>query len=124
MGHNHPPKQLQTASDILIVAGKDPMNGLDHSLIHEAQKFVAGDNVHYVKTWIFCYETSAQHSKRRERYGKLLRDFVSTKRLILAARAEALLARSCSNNLRDVSDALNRVIDDAFQERRENRRCV
>jgi predicted acyltransferase (DUF342 family) len=63
------------------------MADLDHSLIHQARQWITGANVHYVKTWLFCYETSNPDSARRERYEKLLRDFVTSKKLILAARA-------------------------------------
>ena len=61
-------------------------SGLDHSLIYQARKFITGANVHYVKTWIFCYETSEPESEGRRRYEKLLREFVATRNLILAAR--------------------------------------
>jgi hypothetical protein len=88
------------------------MSGLDYSLIHEAQRYITGDNVHYVNTWIFCYQTSMPDSAQRERYGKLLREFVVTKRLTMAARVEAVLARRHSKNVRSLSDVLNRQIDE------------
>jgi hypothetical protein len=63
------------------------MTGLDHSLIYEARKFITGENVHDVRTWIFCYENSLSDSNGHERYEKLLREFVAIKRLKMAARA-------------------------------------
>jgi len=66
---------------------------LDYSLIYEARKFITGANVHHVKTWIFCYETSQPQSARRQRYEILLRDFVASKQLIAATRIRAELAR-------------------------------
>ena len=62
------------------------MTGLDHSLIYEARKFITGANVHDVKTWIFCYENSPSDSNGHERYEKLLREFVATKRLTVMRR--------------------------------------
>ena len=49
---------------------------IDHELIFAARRFITGANVHYVKTWVFCYETSLPGSPRRERYEALLRDLV------------------------------------------------
>jgi hypothetical protein len=64
------------------------MSRLDHSLIHDARKFINGANVHNVRTWIFCYEISEPNSSERERYKKLLREFVGTERLELVARTK------------------------------------
>ena len=68
------------------------MRCLDHSLLHEVRKFVTAANVHRVKTWIFCYETSEPNSSCRQRYEDLLREFVNTKRLLIGARIQARLA--------------------------------
>ena len=68
-------------------------SGLDHSLIYQARKFVDGANLHYVNTWIFCYETSEPQSARRDRYGKLLREFVASRNLLLATRMQVELGR-------------------------------
>ena len=68
------------------------MSDLDHSLLCQARKFVTGANVHYVKTWVFCYETSAPDSPQRQRYDKLLREFAA-KNLSLAVHMQAKLAR-------------------------------
>jgi hypothetical protein len=59
---------------------------IDCLLIHQARKFITAANVHFVKTWIFCYETSAPNSPRRERYETLLHDFVASNTLLRAAR--------------------------------------
>jgi hypothetical protein len=68
------------------------MPNLDHSLLYEARKFITAANVHRVKTWIFCYETSKPNSSRRKRYEQLLREFVNTKRLTVATRIFAKFA--------------------------------
>jgi hypothetical protein len=60
------------------------MPELDHSLIYQARKFITGANVHYVKTWIFCYETSQPQTSTRGRYESLLRIFVASNNLLLA----------------------------------------
>jgi hypothetical protein len=64
------------------------MPKVDNFLAYQARKFITGANVHYVKTWIFCYETSVPGSARRERYEKLLRDFVTSNALIRAAQEQ------------------------------------
>jgi hypothetical protein len=92
------------------------MADIDHCLIHEARRFVTGENVHYVKTWIFCYETSKPHSERRERYEKLLRDFVMTKRLNLVVRSQAAEARAHSKKICRLSDVFNALIDNAARQ--------
>jgi hypothetical protein len=76
------------------------MQSLDHSLLHEARKFVTAANVHCVKTWIFCYEISEPNSPSRQRYEKLLREFVNTKRLLIAIRIHAKLAGGRGKRLR------------------------
>jgi hypothetical protein len=68
------------------------MPSLDHSLLHEARKFITAANVHRMKTWIFCYETSEPNSSQRKRYERLLREFVNTRRLTVAARIHAKFA--------------------------------
>jgi hypothetical protein len=62
------------------------MSGLDHSLIYDARKFINGANVHYVGTWILCYEISTPDSAVSQRYEALLRDFVATKKRMQAAK--------------------------------------
>ena len=64
----------------------DAMPEVDCLLIHQARKFITSANVHYVKTWIFCYETSQPGSVRRQRYEDLLHEFVASRTLLLAAR--------------------------------------
>jgi len=54
---------------------------LDHSLIHEARKFLDGANVHDLTTWISFYETSQPNTMRRDRFEQVLRIFVATRRL-------------------------------------------
>ena len=84
---------------------------LDHSLLYQARKFITAANVHCVKTWIFCYETSAPHSEHRQRYEKLLREFVALKTALLGARAYAELARRRSNRAYAKAESLDREIE-------------
>jgi hypothetical protein len=60
------------------------MPNVDYSLIHQARKFITGENVHNVNTWIFCYENSQQPCQMR--YEQLLREFVATNNLLLSFR--------------------------------------
>ena len=62
------------------------MSDIDHSLIHQARKFITGENVHHIKTWIFCYETSEPGSVRSVRYETLLREFVASNTLLATAK--------------------------------------
>ena len=62
---------------------------LDHALLYHARKFITAANVHYVKTSIFCYEISAPYSEYRQRYERLLRQFVGSQNRLLAARTHA-----------------------------------
>ena len=61
------------------------MTCIDHSLIYNASKFITGANAHLVGTWIFCYRTTPQ-SQLRDRFEKLLREFVAANNLLLASR--------------------------------------
>jgi hypothetical protein len=90
------------------------MRGLDHSLLHQARNLVTGANVHRLKTWIFCYETSKPRSLRRKRYEKLLRTFVNTKNLTIAARLHAKLAVKQGERLRMQSIALDEEVKRAL----------
>ena len=56
------------------------MSGIDHSLVEEVRKHITGANVHRVKTWILCYSLSVPRSKSREKYEKLLRQFLASKK--------------------------------------------
>jgi hypothetical protein len=76
------------------------MPSLDHALLHETRKFITAANVHRVKTWIFCYETSEPNSSQRERYERLLREFVNTRRLTVATRIFAKFAVARGQQLR------------------------
>lgn len=67
---------------------------LDHSLIYQARKFITGANVHDVKTWILCYETSLPDSPNRTRYEKLLREFVDRRTILLGVRLQKELANN------------------------------
>jgi len=60
---------------------------VDRALIVQARRYINGANVHYVKSWIFCYETSLPNSPRRERYEALLRDVVRSKALLQYSRS-------------------------------------
>jgi len=85
-------------------------SGLDHSLIYQARKFVDGANLHYVNTWIFCYETSDPNSERHTQFEQLLREFVAFQTRIKAAQMYAEQARKYSEDVCTRSDALNRRI--------------
>ena len=86
------------------------MHSLNRSLICKAQKFITAENVHRVKTWIFCYEASEPESPRRRRYEQLLREFVTTKNLMAAARIQAKFALARGIDLRRASTALDEEI--------------
>ena len=73
---------------------------LDLNLIVCARRFVDGANVHYVNTWIFCYQMSQPDSPRRRRYETLLREFVSTRELLKATRRRVEAARAYCEGLR------------------------
>src|SRR5579862_9494367 len=62
------------------------MSEIDSYLITQARRFITGANVHLIKTWIFCYETSCSNSTRRSRYETLLRDFVASNILLKMSR--------------------------------------
>ena len=64
---------------------------LDHNLLQQVQRLISGANVHDVKTWIFCYETSLPSSPRREQYERLLREWESLAVLTLIEELEGLL---------------------------------
>ena len=57
------------------------MSNLDQSLLHRARKLTNGANVHIVKTWMLCYELSQPDSLERDKYERLLRQFVARSRL-------------------------------------------
>ena len=59
---------------------------VDRDLVMQARQFINGANVHFVNTWIFCYELSLPSSPRRERYEVLLRDFVTSNTLLQMSR--------------------------------------
>jgi len=60
---------------------------VDRDLISQARRFINAANVHYVRTWIYCYELSGPDSPRRERYEALLRDFVKSKTQLNSSRS-------------------------------------
>jgi hypothetical protein len=62
---------------------------IDVDLIEQARRFITGANVHLIKTWLFCYETSSPESAPRRRYERLLREFVGTERHRRAVRSNA-----------------------------------
>jgi hypothetical protein len=86
------------------------MSNLDHSLIYQARQLITGANVHHVKTWIFCYETSQPNSAHRQRYERLLREFVAAKNLTLGVRLQAQLARDRGIALQSMNPAIEEVI--------------
>ena len=84
---------------------------IDHDLIARARRLTTGANVHMVKTWIFCYETSSPATPHRQRYEDLLRDFVTTKSLLKTSRAIVDGQRSLLTNLTIAQNATNRQIE-------------
>jgi hypothetical protein len=86
------------------------MLSLDHRLIYQAQTFLTAENAHSVNTWLFCYENSEPNSSRRERYERLLREFVTTKNLNLGIRLQAALRRDRGIELRKRSSAIDEEI--------------
>jgi hypothetical protein len=86
------------------------MAGLDRCLLPDARRFITGANVHLVKTWIFCYETSIQDSPRRKRYEQLIREFVAMEKRLLGIRIQAELARDRGMDLHRSSIALEEKI--------------
>ena len=70
------------------------MGELDFSLIYRPRKFITGENVHKVKTWLFCYETSAPRSKRRKQYQRLLYQFVTSRSLVVSVRIDEQIQRT------------------------------
>lgn len=72
---------------------------VDRELIYQARRFINGANVHYVKSWIFCYEMSLPNSPRRERYEALLRDFVKSKTILQMSRSMIETQRTKLNAL-------------------------
>ena len=80
---------------------------LDHALLYQARKFITAANVHYVKTCIFCYEISAPHSQHRQRYERLLREFVGSENTLLAARTLAELVRCSANRAYAARESLD-----------------
>ena len=87
------------------------MPEIDRELIIEARKFITGANVHMLKTWLFCYETSLPGTARSSRYETLLRDFVSSKRLISKAKAQVMEQRDRLFKLDTVIGNINRMIE-------------
>jgi hypothetical protein len=85
--------------------------GLDCVLISQVRTLMDGANVHAIKTWLFCYEISPPNSARRERYEELLREWLATKRQILAARAHAKSACHYSTSVRAASDLRNSQLE-------------
>ena len=49
------------------------MADVDLASFHQVERFITDANVHYVRTWILCYETCAPGSDRQSRYEQLLR---------------------------------------------------
>jgi hypothetical protein len=85
----------------------------DHSLIHQARKFITAENVHRVNTWIFCYETCLQES-RKMRYEQLLREFVANRNLVLGLRIQAKAALCRGIKARRASIELDEEIQRCF----------
>jgi hypothetical protein len=69
------------------------MSDVDHSLIHQARRFITAVNVHDVKAWIFCYESLGPESPHRKVYEQLLREFVTGNNRLLDVRKELARGR-------------------------------
>jgi hypothetical protein len=91
------------------------MTGLDQELISHARRYITGANVHRVKTWIFCYETSLSGTVRRARCEGLLRDFVSSQRVVERMRREIEAERDEVARLKAVSSMIDEGIDGFFR---------
>ena len=87
------------------------MPELDRDLILQAGKYITGANVHHVKTWIFCYETSQPGTPRSLRYEVLLRDFVSSNRQITLARTQIVAQRQQLMRLDQAIDDIEAMIE-------------
>ena len=85
---------------------------LDRDLIRTVRRFINGANVHSVSTWLFCYEMSGPDSPRRQRYERLLRDFVSSKVRLEVAMSNAETQRKKLDNISDRLVALHQRIDE------------
>ena len=84
---------------------------LDHNLVQQVQRLINGANVHNVKTWIFCYETSLPSSPRREQYERLLRDFVLSKCLSEASNRRIKLQKGELHKMIRASRGINRRLE-------------
>lgn len=87
-------------------------SAVDYDLIAEARRYITGANIHFVKTWIFCYEISPPGTSRRLRYETLLQNFVSAKRQFTMTRNRVDAQRQELLNLSLMSTAINRRIQD------------
>ena len=84
---------------------------IDNHLISLARRFITGANVHFVKTWIFCYESSMPDTPRRKRYECLLRDFVLSMSQLKKVRERVEAQRMHLTKLVSRQNTLNRRIE-------------
>jgi hypothetical protein len=84
---------------------------IDRELIATARGLINGGNVHYVSTWIFCYEVSLPDSPRRARYESLLHDFVCSNASLKTMRQSIRLTRRQLVKLNARSAAINRRVE-------------
>lgn len=84
---------------------------IDNHLISRARRFITGANVHFVKTLIFCYESSLPDSPRRRRYESLLRDFVFSMSQLTKVRERVEAQRVHLTKLVRSQATLNRRIE-------------
>ena len=84
---------------------------LDRTLISDARRFITGANVHYINTWIYCYEMSDPGSPRSARYEALLRDFVFWKQVLDKLRDRVETQKTRINGLSGVTTSINRRIE-------------
>jgi hypothetical protein len=84
---------------------------IDRELVATARRLINGANVHYVQTWIFCYELSRADSLRHARYENLLRDFVNSNTSLKTLKHSIALQRRQVLKLNIRSAAINRRVE-------------
>jgi hypothetical protein len=84
---------------------------IDRQLVATARGLINGANVHYVSTWIFCYEVSVPDFPRRARYESLLHDFVRSNASLKAMRQSIQLTREQLVKLNARSAAIKRRVE-------------
>jgi hypothetical protein len=84
---------------------------VDRELVATARRLINGANVHYVNTWIFCYQLSAVDSPLHAKYETLLRDFVNSNASLKTLKHFVALQQRQVKKLKVMSTAINRRIE-------------